>query len=315
MVYQFPPFLATYLNRFPQAQARLERLVPVVDLLAVEQGAKFAADQRALANVKDAEAKFARYRTDVAKGDVKADPAEAARLKRGIAAAQEARLTVESSVNAMTRVSHGTRVALERAVKFATELAQANADLELTKPPTMPKGTLAEVIAGQRAALEELDDEAEKVERAMQPKSETLALAMAELGAEVRKGRLGVTGRGSLLWPMALTDARPSIGSEPVKIVDATAVLAALHADELGAQVEAAVERMYADVPESEQLSAPEKRKRLNAIKAKRFEAELVEVEAVFKAWADGSVSVGLRPDVDPRAVLGVANWKAGEAR
>ncbi|MEO7221563.1 MAG: hypothetical protein ABIY37_03745 [Devosia sp.] len=306
-----PPFAASYLGRFPPALERFDLLAAMTESLSAAQRARYASQTSAADNVQELNAKLAQQTNEKPR-----DPAAEQRLANQIEQAKAIVQTAETATIAATRVSHGTRVALDKVSQMIEgTLAGENADLELAAPPKLPKGKPADIALAQRAALDDLDDQVETIERALAPKAEVLALAQGQIAAESRRGALRVSARGSIIWPETPLSVLPLRGSEVVKIPDVVAMLAALHADALGAAVEEAVNRLYANVPADQTFSGPERKRRLAQIKAQRFEIELLEVEAVFQAWRDGDTSVGLRPDCDPLAVLGVRSTKAGEAR
>lgn len=311
-MYTPPPYIAAWFAQNPQPNAAFNKVAAQLPALSAAQESAFASGQVALDGVKDAEAALDTYLAEVRDGSRHADKAFEAQAKSAIAQTRSVHEAAAGNTSRLTRVSSGTRKAFDHILKAATTLAGENASVELAKPIKLPAGkSAAEVVAIQREVLGALDDEVEAVQRALQPKSEALARAQAELAVEVRRGRLAVSAGGSVIWPMTPLPVRPMVGSEVVKIPDVVAIIAALNAEALERQIEQAVDRLYAGVPDEQQLSAPQKRARLAKIASQRFEAELVEVAAIFAAWAEGRADIGLRPDVDPLAVLGVTAWKA----
>ena len=306
MAYNLPPYVADWLTKYPTVTSRFETLTAQVPVLEAEQASRFASGQVALAAVKTAESNLQIYYRDVERRNGPSTKVEEDRLRRAISTAKNAASAIESNVLHATRVSHGTRVALERTASLIKKLN--GADLELAK-----QGKPGDLLT-QRNVLEGLDDDAEQVEQALQPSADCLARAVAELSAESYRGRLRVTAGGSLVWPEVPLPVAPTFpGGGVVSVIDTAALITSLNLEGLTAQIESAVERLYEGVPAAAQLTASEKRKRLDKIKALRLEAELVEVAAIFKAWSEGDVSVGLRADTDPMAVLGVRGSTPGE--
>jgi hypothetical protein len=310
-----PPFAVAWLAPYQPAQERYDLVSATSPSLDAAQAARLASQNQAGKVKQDLQAELA-YMTNQ---DVR-DPAAEKRQRAQIDQALQAQLVHEAATTEATQVSHGTRVASDRTAKMIEgTLAPANAVLELASPPKLPKSqkglSARDIALAQRDALAANDDLAEATERALAPKHEVLALAQGQLAAEIHRGRISVTPRGRLVLPTTPLPVRPAVGSEVVTIPDVFAIAAALNAEQLSSAVEEAVERLFAGVPEDQQLSGPEKKRRLRKLKDERFEIELLEVEAIFAAWKSGDFSIGLRPDTDPLAVLGIRSWKPGDER
>lgn len=303
-----PLYAADWLAKSKANAGHVDTLTVQVDVLANTQSALFESGQTAIDGVREARGRLAQYDDAVKHGERPADPAERQRLLNGIAAAQRGADSQALVVSASTRVASGTRTALDRTIKRVAEMAGEAAEVEPAKV-TVPRGA---TIATQRGALADLDDQDTRIEHRLRPKAEVHSLARASLNTIADRGRLRVGADGSLYFPEVGLPLMPLAGSVPVKVVDGEAMFAALHHDALAAQVDQAVERMYRDVPDAEQMTAVAKKAARAKIQAQRFEVELVEVALVFLAWAEGRTDVGLRPDTNADAILQIRGWKPG---
>lgn len=305
---------AGWLSEFSAAELRFQQGATEVPMLEAQGDSTFAAHQQIAQQAKALEGDLAR---EQARPNAERDLHAEEVLARQIAAAAETREVAYATNKAKVATSYNTRVAFEKTIQLLEgELVANNAKL-VPANTTLPKNVadFAAYVAEQRAALAKLDEEVKGVRSAPLPMADVVARALHELDQAANRGRLRVTGAGALVLPQALTDARPYIGTEPVKVDDAFALLAALHRDELAAQVEASIREQYRDVPAKAQLSPVQKQERLKEIDAQYFAVELLEVAGVFAAWSVGNNDVGLRSDTSPLAVLDVRSWTARPRR
>lgn len=311
-----PPHVADFLaEAAPASLDRLEGAIARQPLLEQRQSDCWQADQDALAAIKEAESVLARVNSAARDAGEKPDARVVQRHTRTIAARKEAREVANAALRQATKVSAGTREAIDRTIRQASQLTQENAQIELLADDDLdgqePEHTL-EVVHDFQARLDEQDADADN---AMLPKADVLARALAELSILRERGRLSVTGSGSLRWPTTPIPAMPITGSEVILVPDVEAIVAGVLGPHLEKQVEAAVEQLYAGVDEADQLSNSERRARKAEIAEQRLESELREVQAVFALWSQGRLDVGLRADISPLAVLGVRRWSAGPKR
>lgn len=298
----------------PPALEALGELAAASSALSEAQRGAFDATQRLSDAVRDAHAARGHYDADVARGAIARDQRVEARLDRDVASAQSAAEKGQLRAETITRAAAGTATALTRTNAFAGEVSGYNAVIEPTKPIKL-KVPADQALRDTMSALSTLDDEDADIKIAHAPKGDVKARAVAELAALDTRGRLQVNANGSLRWPQTVTAAMPIAGSAPVTMIDVAALLVSLNYDALLAQVEADVDAMYDGIPASQQLSAQQKKEKLAKNAEARFELELVEVAATRALWAEGHTDIGLRPDIDPRAVLGIRSWKPGAPR
>jgi len=91
----------------------------------------------------------------------------------------------------------------------------------------------------------------------------------------------------------------------PVEVPDAMAILAGLFPDAVADTVEQVVRAKY-DRLGHKGISTDDRRARLAEIGQQRSEAEAIEIAACIALWKRGDY-VGLRPDTDPKLLLGVS--------
>lgn len=307
-----PKFAGDYVGEFPATAQRFHALAAKQPLLEAASESAFAADQKAAQQVKDLDGTLAR---EEARPTAERDKAGEEALKRQLTAAREARGASEKAMKAAVALSYGTRQAFESTIKLVEgTLVAANAKLE-PAIANLPKVVDLEFVREQRAALEVLDEQVDLIKSAPAPKDEVLARALAELSVTAARGAIGVSGNGALILPQVVTDARPIIGTEGVKVPDTFAMVASLFESRVAQQVEAAVNARYADIAADVPLTAAEKKQKLAALAMARAEVEQAECAAVFALWAAGHSDIGLRADTSPLAILGVTGWKARPRR
>jgi hypothetical protein len=282
-------------------------------LLSSASEAAFASDQTAAAQVKDLEGQLARER---ARPKAERDLDVEKTLEVQLVAAREARAASEKAVKDAIVISHGTNVALENLNKLVSgTLSGENAKLDFASIIKLPKVVDIGFVREQRHAIAQLDEQVGLIKAAPAPKQEVLARALSELSLAAAHGAVGVSSNGALILPQSVTDARPIVGTEAVKIPDAFAMVASLFQSDFARQIEAAVNARYVDIPTDVPLSAAEKKQKLAEVATSRAEVEQAEVAAVFHLWAAGHSDVGLRADTSPLAILGVRNWTARPRR
>lgn len=143
------------------------------------------------------------------------------------------------------------------------------------------------------------------IEKAQIPFEMALSALLAEVDTAA-KGitvSLGVKGRPIIRWPTEmLAGAEPYMGVIPT-VVPPQALLAAYAHDALVADVEKQLRVLYEKLPLT--LTPAEKAKRLKKADDDILAAQRVEAATIWAARAAG-VPADWRPDIDPRAVLGV---------
>jgi len=211
------------------------------------------------------------------------------------------------------------RLQARMAHREATPLAaceaylQQTASLELIEheaPPAapMPGENYPAAIERVRNAITDLREESRAVTLAPLPAAEVKTRVRAEieaLAAVGRPGCLAVAERaGKIRWPtLPLTGVELRAGSIP-QLQNAFALTAWLFKDQLIAAIEAVVDE---DTDDTHALTDSDRAARLESIATAILALERDE-EALCEAAEAEGMTVSRRHDIDPRAVLGLAD-------
>jgi hypothetical protein len=185
-------------------------------------------------------------------------------------------------------------------------------------PPIAPKlakgETPVQAAERTRAELAKLRDELFDAENAPLPSVDAKRIARRQIEAMAAAGRPNALEllegrskfsfaktRGPRIQVSSSGDRSQAIADD---VFDSESTFAWLHRDALIAAVEAAIDQ---DADDSSALSDEVRAQRLAETKAKILEAERLE-EAFIVAAQEAGVTIARRSDVDPRAVLGLAD-------
>lgn len=180
-------------------------------------------------------------------------------------------------------------------------------------PVELPTGDPDEIAARQAGIIGDLKAELDNLERAV-PRKDSVAKRLSGLvqelanrgaprleGAGVPDGRLGVAGPRVIIHA---APARSGPGWKPTAD-DGLALAAWLNPDRVLAKLKSDLETAYRHAPL--ELDPHEKQRRRRELAAEILAAERLEAEAIWRMINGGDDKARFRPDMNPRAILGIA--------
>lgn len=179
-------------------------------------------------------------------------------------------------------------------------------------PVELPAGDPDEIAARQAGIIGDLKAELDNLENAV-PRKATVARRLPGLveelaargaprleGAGVPDGRLRIAG------PRVVLHAAPARADLAKPTADDGLALAAwLAPDKVLAKLKSDLDVAYSHGPL--ELDSNEKQRRRRELQAEILAAERVEAACLWKLIDEGDPSIRFRPDMNPRAVLGIA--------